>query len=84
MKEKNLTHSVYLCGDYNIDLLNVKNKKPYYNYFDDVVSNSFFLKFTLSTRLADYSSTLIDNLFTNDMDKACISDIISFKCYIIK
>ena len=44
VKLKNLKHSAYLCGDYNINLLKVKINKHYCNYFDDVVSNGFFPK----------------------------------------
>ena len=76
VKLKNLKHSAYLCGDYNIDLLKVKINKHYCNYFDDVVSNGFFPKITLPTRLSDHSSTLIDNIFTNNMDKTGTSGIL--------
>ena len=64
------------CGDYNIDLLKVKMNKHYCNYFDDVVSNGFFPKITLPTRLSDHSSTLIDNIFTNNMDETGTSGIL--------
>ena len=76
VKLKNLKHSAYLCGDYNIDLLKVKINKHYCNYFDDVVSNGFFPKITLPTRLSDHSSTLIDNIFTNNMDETGTSGIL--------
>ena len=76
MKLKNLKHSTYLCGDYNIDLLKVDINKHYCNYFDDVVSNGFFPKITLPTRLSDHSSTLIDNIFTNNMDETGTSGIL--------
>ena len=76
VKLKNLKHSAYLCGDYNFDLLKVKINKHYCNYFDDVVSNGFFPKITLPTRLSDHSSTLIDNIFTNNMDETGTSGIL--------
>ena len=76
VKLKNLKHSAYLCGDYNIDLLKVKINKHYCNYFDDVVSNGLFPKITLPTRLSDHSSTLIDNIFTNNMDETGTSGIL--------
>ena len=76
VKLKNLKYSAYLCGDYNIDLLKVKINKHYCNYFDDVVSNGFFPKITLPTRLSDHSSTLIDNIFTNNMDESGTSGIL--------
>ena len=76
VKVKNLKHSSYLCGDYNIDLLKVKTNRHYCSYFDDVVSNGFFPKITLPTRLSDHSSTLIDNIFTNNIDEASKSGIL--------
>ena len=50
--------------------------KLYCNYFDDVVSNGFFPKITLPTRSSDHSSTLIDNIFTNNMDETGTSGIL--------
>ena len=76
VKVKNLKHSAYLCGEYNIDLLKVKINRHYCSYFDDVVSNGFFPKITLPTRLSDHSSTLIDNIFTNNIDEAGTSGIL--------
>ena len=76
VKVKNLKHYANLCGDYNIDLLKVKTNRHYCSYFDDVVSNGFFPKITLLTRLSDHSSTLIDNIFTNNIDEAGTSGIL--------
>ena len=70
---KNLKHSTYVCGDYNIDLLKVKIHKHYCDYFDEIISHGFFLKITLPTRISDNSSILIDNIFTNNMEEADIS-----------
>ena len=36
----------------------------------------FFPKITHPTRLSDHSSTLIDNIFTNNMDETCKSGIL--------
>ena len=81
VKVKNLKHSAYLCGDYNIDLLKVKTNRHYCSYFDDVVSNGFFPQITLPTRLSDHSSTLIDNIFTNNIDEAGTSVILLNSIY---
>ena len=37
---------------------------------------AFFKKITLPTRLSDNSSTLIDNMFTNNIEEADISGIL--------
>ena len=68
----------------SIDLLKVKINRHYCSYFDDVVSNGFFPKITLPTLFSEedifyflfYSSTLIDNIFTNDIDEAGTSGIL--------
>ena len=36
------------------------------NYFEELVTNGIFLKITLPTRISERSSSLIDNIFTND------------------
>jgi len=66
---KNLKHSAYICGDYNINLLAINSKRHYSTYFDNVVSKGFFPRITLPTRLQDESRTLIDNIFTNNIEE---------------
>ena len=67
-KIKSIKHSSYVCGDYNIDLLKVKDNKHYGEYFDEIISHGFFPKITLPTRICESTSTLIDILFTNNID----------------
>ena len=38
-------------------------------YFDEVVSQSFIPRITLPTRISEQSSTLIDNIYTNNIDE---------------
>ena len=64
------------CGDYNIDLLKVKINKHYCDYFDEIISHGFFPKITLPSRISDNSSTLTDNIFTNNIEEADISGIL--------
>ena len=44
---KNQNRPSYLCGDYNIDLLKIKTKNHFNDYFDELVTNGFFPKITL-------------------------------------
>ena len=67
-KIKSIKHSSYVCGDYNIDLLKVKDNKHYCKYFDEIISHGCFSKITLPTRICESTSTLIDNIFTNNID----------------
>ena len=66
---KNQNRPSYLCGDYNIDLLKLKMKNHFNNYFEELVTNGFFPKITLPTRIGERSSSLIDNIFTNDTEE---------------
>ena len=68
--------SVYLCGDYNIDLLKIHTVEDYSSFFDNVIASSFVLKITLPTRICDTRSSLIDNIYTNTIDKDHTSGIL--------
>ena len=69
---RNLKHSAFICGDYNIDLLKINSNKHFGSYFDRITAKGFFPRITLPTRLSetnDYcTNTLIDNILTNDID----------------
>ena len=65
---RNRSKFVYLCGEFNIDLLKLNSSHNYNTFFDNVTSSSFAPKITLPTRICDISSTLIDNVFTNSID----------------
>ena len=67
LKTSNILHIFF--GDFNIDLLKVK-------YFDDIISHGLFPKITLPTRICESSSTLIDNIFTDNIDEVGTSGIL--------
>ena len=73
---KTMKHSCYVCGDYNVDLLKVKTNKHYCEYFGEVISQGFIPKITLPTRISEQSSTLIDNIYTNNIDERESSGIL--------
>ena len=75
-KIKNLKHSSYVCGDFNIDLLKVKENRHYCKYFDEIIAHGLFPKITLPTRICESSSTLIDNIFTDNIDEVGTSGIL--------
>ena len=52
---------VTIAGDFNIDLLKSNDNAVLGDYFNSILSQSFFPKITLPTRLSDRSCTLIDN-----------------------
>ena len=57
--------SVYLLGDFNVNLLNCNDHPPTNEFLDSLVSNSV-IPYTLQpTRITDHSETLINNIFSN-------------------
>ena len=66
MQSKRL--QIYLCGDYNIDLLKIYQKNQYNLFFENLIAAGFQPKISLPTRLTDHSATLIDNIFCNRID----------------
>ena len=70
---------VYICGDFNIDLLKILEKKLYSEYFDNLLCEGFYPKIILPTRLGKTSHTLIDNIITNNKDFGEKSRILIYK-----
>ena len=68
--------SVFLCGDYNIDLLKINANDNFNMFYENVISSSFIPSITLPTRICDTTGTLIDNIYTNSVDKICTSGIL--------
>ena len=73
---KNLNKLSYICGDYNIDLLKVKINHRFGEFFDNIISSGFFPKITLPTRFSDHSATLIDNVFSTNIEEKEVSGIL--------
>ena len=71
-----LNRSSYICRDYNMDLLKIKTSKHFNDFFDNLITVEFFPKITLPTRLTEQSSTLIDNVFSNNLVKKETSGIL--------
>ena len=68
--------SVYLCGDYNINLLKMHGKNLYEEFFETMLVHSNLPNITLPTRLTDTSNTLIDNVFANSAKFEAVSGIL--------
>ena len=73
---RNQSKFIYLCGDYNIDLLKINSNENYNIFYENVCAAGFVPKITLPTRICDTASTLIDNVYTNALDKSHISGIL--------
>ncbi len=69
--------NAYFCCDTNINLLEI-NTKPHFNtFYEDTTQLGFLPKITLPTRLG--ANTLIDNIFTNNVESEHISGIFQHK-----
>ena len=59
---------VYLLGDYNLNLLNVESHFLTSEFLEIMYSNHLFPLITRPTRITQNSATLIDNIFTNNVN----------------
>ena len=74
---KQLNRSSYICGDYNIDLLKIKTNKHFNDFFfHNLITVGFFPNITLPIRFTEQSSTLIDNVFSNNLEERETSGIL--------
>ena len=55
----------YLLGDYNINLLNYDKHLPTQDFLNTLLSYGFYPLINKPTRVTEYNTTLIDNIFTN-------------------
>ena len=53
--------NLIITGDFNIDLLKLKDSLHIKKKFETTIANGYLPKITLPTRLTSHSSTLIDN-----------------------
>ena len=55
--------SVFLLGDFNVDLLKYDKHAPTNEFWDSLSSNMFLAHITQPNRISTTSKTLIDNIF---------------------
>ena len=55
--------NIILCGDFNINLLQIKNRPIFSDYFELMTTNGLYPAITYPTRFTDTNCTLIDNIF---------------------
>ena len=71
----------YLMGDFNLNLLNCENHKMTNEFLDIMYLVfgyyvfRFFPLITRPTRITSYTTTLIDNIFTNNLDNCIFSGL---------
>ena len=64
---------VYLCGDFNIDLLKIDVNNSYQEFYNLLCSYGYLPKIIQPTRVTDNESSLIDNIFSNNLKDNTIS-----------
>ena len=72
-KLSNENKVIYLCGDFNSDLLKYEINHNYRKFYDLLSSYGFFPMILLPTRVTKDSATIIDNIFTNDINNSLSS-----------
>ena len=71
----NSCEAIFVCGDYNINLLSLNTDEHTGSYFDGNLSSGFLPTITLPTRISE-RSTLIDNIFSNKQEKIKFAGIL--------
>jgi len=59
---------IYLAGDFNINLLKADQHLPSSEFVEQMFEYSLFPLMNIPTRITKTSATLIDNIFTNNLD----------------
>ena len=69
--------TIYLCGDFNIDLLsyNVNNNKK--KILDQMFTMSLFPLINKPTHITNQCHSIIDNIYTNSINEDIISGVIA-------
>lgn len=59
---------IYLCGDFNSDLLKYDTSNNYKKFYDLLSSYGILPMILLPTRVSGDSATIVDNIFTNNIE----------------
>ena len=65
LNNMNMNKNVYICGDFNIDLLKFEVNNETKVFIDIMYSIGLFPLITRQSRLTEFTSTLFDNIFSN-------------------
>ena len=66
----------YLMGDFNLNLMNYQSSPKTGEFLDSIYSNMFYPLISRPTRITSYTATLIDNIFTNNIDNLMTSGLL--------
>ena len=60
---------IYLAGDFNTDFLKIDTNNNYQEFYNSITSSGFIQP----TRVTEYSTTVIDNIYTNTFSNDMVS-----------
>lgn len=66
---------MFVGGDFNIDLLNPNKHKKTDDYINTLFSIGLFPLITKPSRITSHSATLIDNIFSNEIESNIVSGL---------
>ena len=69
----------YISGDFNIDLLKYDTNSKYSDFLNTMTSSGFLPHILQPTRITEYSSTVIDNIYGNNFEQISQSGNILIK-----
>ena len=72
-------HSVYIMGDFNVDLLKAGSHRPTADFLQGFYEGGFYPLVSLPTRITDTSATLIDNIWTNNLEDRIESGLVTVR-----
>ena len=65
--------SIFLLGDFNVNLLNYNEHNQTNEFLNSLASNSFIPLILEATRIISHSNTPVDKIFSNVIDPDIIS-----------
>ena len=68
---------IYLMGDFNINLFDINSCQSVNDFLDLLMIHFLYPMIHCPTRITDRSCTLIDNIFTNNLDESWSGTILS-------
>ena len=71
-----MNKTTLITGDFNFDLFSMDTSTSIKTFFTTLLSHAFFPTISRTTRLSHPSSSLLDNIFCNDLSKVIHSGII--------
>ena len=76
LSDSRYNSSLFVCGDFNIDLLKNGEHVGTTKFIDAMYSIGLYPLIDKPSRITQYSATLIDNIFTNELTNQIISGLL--------